>query len=162
MIRSEGYMLVTRDIDRARLFYINALGATVSLDIGTHVIFEEGFSLLQEEQWRNLAELENAALCYKSHTGQLVFEVDDILVFVNNPTFIGTVKDFIHPLKELPWGRRAIRFYDPDGHVIEVGESMKVVVKRFLSQGYSIVEVAQKSEFPEAFVLQCQREMIES
>lgn len=161
MIRSEGYMLITKNIACSTRFYETVLGAKVYLDIGSHVIFEEGFSLLQEKQWRHLAGLETASLTYMPHTGQLVFEVDNIVEFTSRQSFINGVKDIVHPLKEMPWGRRAIRFYDLDGHIIEVGESMKIVVKRFLSQGYSIAQAAQKSEFPEAFVVQCQKELKE-
>ena len=28
---------------------------------------------------------------------------------------------FAQPLRELPWGQRAIRVYDPDGHIIDIG-----------------------------------------
>ena len=41
-------------------------------------------------------------------------------------------------LKEDEWGQRSIRFYDPDKHIIDVGESMKVVIKRFLLSGVSV------------------------
>ena len=36
---------------------------------------------------------------------------------------------------EHPWGQRVIRFYDLDGHLIEVGESMKLVTRRFQAAG---------------------------
>ncbi len=28
---------------------------------------------------------------------------------------------FAQPLRELPWGQRAIRVFDPDGHIIDIG-----------------------------------------
>jgi uncharacterized glyoxalase superfamily protein PhnB len=28
---------------------------------------------------------------------------------------------FVQPLRGLPWGQRAIRVYDPDGHIIDIG-----------------------------------------
>jgi catechol 2,3-dioxygenase-like lactoylglutathione lyase family enzyme len=28
---------------------------------------------------------------------------------------------FAQPLRELPWGQRAIRVHDPDGHIIDIG-----------------------------------------
>ena len=39
----------------------------------------------------------------------------------------------MHPVKEHSWGQRVVRFYDPDRHIIEVGENMKVVCRRFLT-----------------------------
>ena len=41
------------------------------------------------------------------------------------------------------------RIYDPDGHIVEVGESIPVFVARFLSQGMSIEEVAERTSVPE-------------
>lgn len=45
-----------------------------------------------------------------------------------------------------------MRFYDPDGYIIEVGEPLELVVKRFAQQGLSIEEVSQKSSMPLEFV----------
>lgn len=158
VMRCEGYMLISRDIEASRNFYTDALGATVALDIGGHVVFNEGFSLLCEQDWKTFADLHDAELRYRHNTGQLVFEVDDIEAFMRR------IKDkpslrLLHPVKEHHWGRWAVRFYDPDGHVIEVGESMKVVVKRFLRQGLSPEATAARSEFPLGYVLACKAEM---
>lgn len=54
-----------------------------------------------------------------------------------------------------PWGQRVIRFYDPDGHIVGLGESMRCVVVRFLRQGMSVEEAARASQFPIPFVLWC-------
>lgn len=35
-----------------------------------------------------------------------------------------------------------MRFYDYDGHIIEVAESIKVVATRLLSQGMTVEEIA--------------------
>jgi hypothetical protein len=47
---------------------------------------------------------------------------------------------------EHSWGQRVIRFYDLDKHIIEVGEAMKIVVKRFLSQGLSMEDTAKRMD----------------
>ena len=39
-----------------------------------------------------------------------------------------------------------IRFYDLDGHLIEVGEDMKMVIKRFLNTGMSMEEVSERMD----------------
>jgi hypothetical protein len=63
--------------------------------------------------------------------------------------------EYLHDIKEYNWGQRVIRFYDPDDHVIEVGESMTVVCRRFISQGMTIEETAQRTMFPVEFVKAC-------
>ena len=43
---------------------------------------------------------------------------------------------------EHSWGQRVVRFYDLDGHIVEVGEDMKMVVNRFLASGMTMEEVS--------------------
>ena len=62
--------------------------------------------------------------------------------------------EFIHPLVEQPWGQRVVRFYDPDRHIVEVGEPMPVVIVRYLSQGLSVDEVVQRTFMPREIVEQ--------
>lgn len=45
-----------------------------------------------------------------------------------------------------------VRFYDEDEHIIEVGEDMKVVTKRFINQGMSIEETAKRMDVPVGYV----------
>lgn len=58
-------------------------------------------------------------------------------------------------LVEYPWGQRVIRFYDPDMHIIEVGEPMENVVKRFIDQGLSVEETSKRTQHPIEFVKNC-------
>ena len=43
-------------------------------------------------------------------------------------------------------GQRVVRFYDLDGHIIEVGEEMKTVVERFLHSGMTLEEVSVRMD----------------
>jgi hypothetical protein len=45
-----------------------------------------------------------------------------------------------------------MRLYDPDGHTIEIGETMEAVVWRFHEQGLSIDRIMEKSAMPREFV----------
>ena len=56
--------------------------------------------------------------------------------------FLDTLRQYPHieylsEVMEHDWGQRVVRFYDPDGHMIEVGEDMKMVINRFLTSGTS-------------------------
>ena len=61
----------------------------------------------------------------------------------------------VHPVKEHPWGQRAVRFYDPDGHIIEVGENLQTVCRRFLGSGMTPEQTAQRMDVPLEFVNGC-------
>ena len=54
-------------------------------------------------------------------------------------------------------GQRVVRFYDPDKHIIEVGENIKTVCKRFLDNGMTPEQVAERMDVPMKFVNACMR-----
>ena len=64
---------------------------------------------------------------------------------------------YVHQVKEHSWGQRVVRFYDPDKHIIEVGENMKIVCKRFLNSGMTPEQVAERMDVPMKFVNACMR-----
>ena len=54
--------------------------------------------------------------------------------------------EYLGEIVEHSWGQRVVRFYDPDGHIIEVGEDMKMVVQRFLASGMSLAQVSKRMD----------------
>ena len=62
---------------------------------------------------------------------------------------------YVHPPLEHRWGQRVVRFYDPDGHIVEVGEDMTQVVKRFAAQGMTEEQVARRMDVSLDYVREC-------
>lgn len=60
-----------------------------------------------------------------------------------------------NPIVEHSWGQRVVRFYDPDKHIIEVGENIIMVVRRFLNSGLSIEETSIRMDVPVDYVKSC-------
>ena len=58
----------------------------------------------------------------------------------------------MHPVIEHSWGQRTVRFYDPDGHIIEVGENMRTVVQRFIAGGLTPEQTALRMDVPLSYV----------
>lgn len=56
--------------------------------------------------------------------------------------------EYVHPVMEHRRGQRVVRLYDPDHHIIEVGENMKTVCRRYLDQGMTMEEIAEKMGIP--------------
>jgi catechol 2,3-dioxygenase-like lactoylglutathione lyase family enzyme len=52
----------------------------------------------------------------------LYFETDDIEAFLEKLNTYENIR-YVHKIKKHSWGQRAVRIYDPDGHIIEVGEA---------------------------------------
>ena len=61
---------------------------------------------------------------------------------------------YVHPVKEHRWGQRVVRFYDPDQHIIEVGETLTAVIKRFRNSGMTPEQIAERMDVPIDFVKQ--------
>ncbi len=80
---------------------------------------------------------------------ELYFETDEIEAFAAG---LAERARLAHPLETAPWHQRTIRFYDPDGNLIEVGEAMNAVVRRLAADGLSPEEVAARTLMPTAFV----------
>lgn len=131
------------DINAARKFYDDLFGLEVFQDYGRNIAFACGLALQQDFDW--LVHLPKESILKKSNNVELCFEEQDF-------------DSFLHKLKKYPnieclgeviehsWGQRVIRFYDLDGHIIEVGENMKMVIKRFLASGMTIDEVSVKMD----------------
>lgn len=62
---------------------------------------------------------------------------------------------YVHLVKEHRWGQRVVRFYDPDCRIIEVGENMKMVCKRFLDSGMTPEQVTERMGVPLKYVRGC-------
>ena len=158
-MKCHGCLLVVKDVAASKRFYHELFGCTVELDLDDYVIFKEGIMLQQENTWLGFIQMRPEALAYRHNTSEIYFEENDLDAFLDIlPT--ANVRN-MSPLAEQEWGQRSIRFYDPDGHVIEVGENMSVVIKRFLKSGMTVEETAAKSMFPANFVETCLEEMEE-
>jgi len=119
-------------------------------DFGANVTFEAGFSLQSKDRWAEFIGKSTAEIIERSHSFELYFEEEEFDGFVDKlKTYL---IQYVHDVKEYPWGQRVVRIYDPDLHIIEVGESMVSVARRFVGEGMSIEETAQRTQYPVDFV----------
>ena len=147
-MRYGGTLIAVSDIAKAKHFYETVMEQKVLMDLGVHVAFEGGVSLQS-----NYPELvgQDLQMHKRPNNFQLYFEVEDLDFWQNKIESIEGI-EFIHKAKEYPWGQRVMRFYDYDSYIIEVAESMESVAKRFLLQGLSVEETAQRTMFPVEFI----------
>ena len=110
----------------------------VVADFGANVTLEGGIALQTMDTWKAFIQTDDVTL--PNNAGELYFEEEDL------DTFCDHLKQFDiryrHPLFEHRWGQRVVRFYDPDRHIIEVGEKLNTVILRFMEQGLSAEETA--------------------
>ena len=149
-MKYQGCLLAVRDISASKYFYEKVLHQNAVMDIGSHVTFE-GFSL--QEEYAELISVSVSSVKEQSHNFQLYFEVEDLdKVYAEMKSIFGL--QWVHQIKEYPWGQRDIRVYDPDKHIVEIAEDMNTVIKRFFGQGMSAEEVTKRTMFPLEIVKQ--------
>lgn len=152
-MKFSGMLLVVKDMDRSRRFYTDVLGQRVFLDLETYVEFGP-FCLITEPQWLEFQDRKDLPYRYENNVCQLAFEEEDMDGFLRHLATFPDI-EIMCVLKEYEWGQRSIRFYDPDRHIVEVGEDMKVVTKRFLQSGMTVEEACARTMLPHEYVHQC-------
>lgn len=142
-MKYEGVCIAVKDINLSKKFYQELFGLELFQDYGINVSFG-GLSLQQEFDW--MAGVPKESIVEKPHNMELYFEEDDFDGFINKLGQRNDIQYIGEGVKEAGWGQRSVRFYDPDGHIIEVGENMKMVVKRFLDSGMSLEETSKRMD----------------
>jgi catechol 2,3-dioxygenase-like lactoylglutathione lyase family enzyme len=142
-------VIVVRDMERSRKFYEELLDLKVVLDFGANVTFDGGLSLQTRDVWRGFIGSEDTIIC-RPNNFELYFEEKNLDKFLQK--LKGFDVEMVHDVKEYTWGQRVVRFYDPDKHIIEVAESMTIVIRRFYNQGMSVEEIVERSQHPVEFV----------
>jgi catechol 2,3-dioxygenase-like lactoylglutathione lyase family enzyme len=140
-------VLFVRDMERAKAFYTGLLGQVVELDLGVNVGFVGGLAL-----W-DLAYVNNLLYAGKMPSGEapapameVYFETAEIEEMAGRVVQAGV--RLLHPLKEQPWAQRVIRFFDPDGHLVDVAEPMHAVVARLAAEGLSDAGISERTTLP--------------
>jgi catechol 2,3-dioxygenase-like lactoylglutathione lyase family enzyme len=153
VLKFVGPNIVVDEIAPSRYFYERLLGQKVKYDFGVNVSFEGDFSIhLKSHLQALLGDATQYPVAKKAHNGQLIFETDEIETIYQG--LKQAVVEFIHVIQEQPWGQRVMRLYDPDGYVVEIGETMEAVVWRFYRLGWSIDRIREKTGMPREFVEQ--------
>lgn len=145
-MKYSGTLIAVRDMERARALYEGLMGCEVSMDLGVHVAYENGIFLQTKETWTEFIERDASAISFGGNDAELYFDEHDMDSFLQRLEAFGL--ELVHPLKEHGWGQRVVRFYDPDRHIIEVGEHLGDVARRFFSQGMTREQTAKRMDVP--------------
>lgn len=146
-------MLVVTDIDKSVEFYKKVFGLHVIMDFGANKTLTGGLSLQTVETYKEF--IDTGEVSFGGNNFEIYFEENNFDKFVEKLKKCDI--KYVHPIKEHSWVERVVRFYDPDKHIIEAGENMKVVCKRFLDSGMTPEQVAEPMNVPMKFVNACMR-----
>lgn len=154
-IKYQSAGIFVKDIEVAKKFYTEILGQVIDLDFGKNVILKGGMTLWEISPNHIVPEqLGWDAIANKaSNRFELYFETEGIDGVFQELKENGI--ELLHPLHEEPWGQRTVRFFDPDRHLVEVGETLEVFVSR-LCESMTPEQVSEKTSIP----LETVRELI--
>jgi len=142
-MKLKNILFVVSDMERSKAFYKELFGLEVIADYDGNVVMTEGLVLQDAAIWKKFIDRD---VTFNGNDAELYFEENDMDGFLRKlDSWEGTI-EYGNRLMEHDWGQRVVRIYDPDHHMIEIGESLDYVAKRFLASGMSVEETAWKTQ----------------
>lgn len=120
-VKLKNVLIVVNDMERSKAFYKDLFGLEIVLDNDGNVILTEGLVLQDAAIWKRFLEKDIVPL---NNASELYFEERDIEAFAKKLEEYDQPIQYVNRLTEHSWGQKVIRFYDPDGNLIEVGTPM--------------------------------------
>lgn len=120
-MKLKNILIVVKDIERSKRFYRDLFGLETILDQDGNVILTEGLVLQDEKIWKDFLGKD---IIPRSNSCELYFEESDLEAFVQKLESRYPAVSYVNRLMTHSWGQKVIRFYDPDGNLIEVGTPM--------------------------------------
>lgn len=120
-MRLKNILIAVDDIERSKQFYHDVFGLNTILDNDGNMILTEGLVLQDRKIWQDFLHHDVIA---KNNSCELYFEEKEIEAFVDKLERLYPDVQYVNTLMTHSWGQKVVRFYDPDGNLIEVGTPM--------------------------------------
>lgn len=120
-MKLKNVLIAVSDIERSRKYYHDLFGLEMILDNDGNMILTEGLVLQDAAIWKDFLGKE---IVPRSNASELYFEEKDIEGFIRKLEALYPDTVYVNQLMTHSWGQKVIRFYDPDGNLIEVGTPM--------------------------------------
>ena len=117
-MKYRGTLLVVKDCKTALKFYHDLFGFELVRDNDGNMELTDGLYLQEARYWE---EFIGKSVLPRNNCAELYFEEADIEAFVEKLEKTYPDVEYVNRLMTHPWGQKAVRFYDPDGNLIEVG-----------------------------------------
>lgn len=117
-MKLKNVLIVVKDMEKSIAFYRELFGLEVILDNDGNVIMTEGLVLQDIKYWEKFL---NRKCISRNNMSELYFEEKDIEAFGEKLKNYPEPVEYVNHLMTHSWGQQVIRFYDPDGNLIEVG-----------------------------------------
>lgn len=118
-MKLKNIVIVVKDVERSKQFYKELFGLDVILDQEGNAILTEGLVLQESKVWE---ETLGQKVVWKNHASELYFEETDLELFLEKLQQYEQKIQYVYLPEEGESKKRAVRLYDLDGNMIEVGE----------------------------------------
>ncbi len=117
-MKLKNVLIVVKDIEKSKKFYHDLFGLETILDNDGNMILTGGLVLQEEKYWKEFLGRE---IISENNSCELYFEERNIEEFVERLEKYYPEVKYVNKLMTHSWGHKVVRFYDPDGNLIEVG-----------------------------------------
>lgn len=118
-MKLKNIVIVVKDVEKSKQFYKELFGLDVILDQEGNAILTEGLVLQESKVWE---ETLGQKVVWKNHASELYFEETDLDLFLEKLQQYEQKIQYVYLPEEGESKKRAVRLYDLDGNMIEVGE----------------------------------------
>ena len=120
-MKLKNILLVVKDIEKSKQFYHDLFGLDVVLNQEGNMILTEGLVLQDEKIWKEYLGKE---ITSNHNSCELYFEERLLEDFAEKLEKLYPNIQYLNKLTIYDWGQKMLRFYDLDGHLIEVRTPM--------------------------------------
>ena len=122
-MKYKGTLIVVKDCKKALQFYSDVFGLRLIKDNDGNMELTDNLYLQESGYWEAFI---GANTIPNNNHSELYFEESDIEQFVNKLEKLYPETEYVNRLITHSWGQKVVRFYDPDGNLIEVGTPVKL------------------------------------
>ena len=117
-MKYKGTLIVVKDCKKSLEFYQNMFGFELIQDNDGNMELTGGLYLQESEYWEKFI---GKSVTPRNNCTELYFEEADINSFIEKLEKLYPNTEYVNQLMTHSWGQRVVRFYDPDGNLIEIG-----------------------------------------
>ena len=113
-----GTLIVVKDCNEALKYYSDLFGLSLVQDNDGNMELSGNIYLQEVGYWEKFT---GRNVITRNNSTELYFEEPDIDSFVEKLERCYPQTEYVNQLTTHSWGQKVVRFYDPDGNLIEVG-----------------------------------------
>ncbi len=122
-MKYKGTLVVVNNCKLSLEFYEKVFGLELVHDNDGNMELSGGVFLQETQYWEKFI---GKNIIGHSNSSELYFEEQDIEAFIAKLEKLYPDTEYVNKLLTHSWGQKVVRFYDPDGNLIEVGTPVGV------------------------------------